>query len=375
MEQKDTEAKPIDTGKSVGWISADAFRVYTVDRPQGVRSRDLDGWVRLLLEEQSPLPVDSLYWGYYELTRSSKVVIYCGWRRRIEQTGGDTLNHNTLALPAFFVPRSGGTILKDEVRRIDSTGHAYSLSYAEGEILPSTITRCPDEAETKATHAVAVRLDGRKLQFEITNLGDGSSEACTIQDWKLLRHADPRKNREVAALEEQERASRIFLRILSGVAAVLAVLALLQLLAFGWQGYLGRLSAQVATEKPKTEALQARFQLMERLQLMGADAWSPFDILSAVNGLRPAGIHFLSSQLMANERVEVRGEAATVETVNRFVNSLRDSPSIRSVELSNLQSRGRVTFTLTIEFRWPLPQSVDSASLTATTSTSVEDSL
>lgn len=352
-----------DIKQPVLLISAGSFRLYAVERPVGVRSRDLDGWVRLLLEEKSPLPIDSLHWGYYELPRSDKVVVYCGWQRRIDEQAGIGLRGAMLALPDFFAPRAQSAASAAEVRRIQSGPHTVELGYDAGEVLPVAVQRYTAGECPPATHTVAISLNGQKLRVEWAATGSSTAESCSIRDWKLLRRADPRKNREMAAIEDTERSNRRFLRLLSVAAALFILLGVLQLGAVFWHGYLNRLAARVAAEQSHTETLQARFQLMERLQQMGTAAWSPFDMLSAVNGLRPVGIHFLSSQLVAKEFVEVRGEAATVETVNRFVSSLRGSPAIQSVELRNLQSRGQVTFTLAIRFRWPLPAAVESADI------------
>lgn len=363
--QPDTVTDETDVDLSVRLIRADCFRVFTVERPAGVRSRDMDGWIRLLLEEKSPLPIEGLHWGYYELPRSAIIVVYCGWQRRIDNMAGSGLRKAVLALPDFFAPRPAAAISTAEVRRIQSWADTLELSYDEGGMLPSAVSRCESSSPAAATHSVALSLDGRTLRVEWAPTGSGASEVCSIRDWKVLRRADPRKNREMVAIEDAERSNRKFMQILAAAAVILVLLGGIQAGAIIWQGYLGRLAARVEAAQPHTESLQARFQLMERLQEMGAAAWSPFDMLSAVNGLRPVGIHFLSSQLVARDFVELRGEAATVETVNRFVNSLRESPAIQSVELRNLQSRGQVTFTMAIRFRWPLPPAGERADAVA----------
>lgn len=347
---------PPETEPSVQLIGADCLRLFSIPRPAGIRSRDLDGWVRLFLEEKSPLPLDSLHWAYYELPHSDKLVIYCGWQQRIEQQTGPELRRARLALPEFFIPRPQTGSSAAETRRVRIGERILELTFEEGDQLPAAYSciGTPDNADD-AGYTVKISLERRALRVEWLSTGNTASETCILRNWKQLRRADPRKNPEMIAIEQADQSNQRFLQWLAAAAAAIVLLAAIQAGSILWQVYLNRLAASVTAEQPHTDQLQARFRLMERLQQMGTTAWSPFDLLSVVNSIRPPGIHFLSSQLVAKDYVEIRGIANTVETVNRFENLLLQSPAIESVERISLQSRGEVTFTIAVHFHWPLP--------------------
>ena len=337
----------VSSSEGLWLIPGKLFRVRVLECPPGVREADLDSWVRFAVEEDSPLALESILWGYWKL--GSTVLVYVAWKNRVEAEIGRTVGADAVrVVPAFLLPRPESSEGAQPLDCVIQTGsECYRVRYAAGETLPAEVASAPADA---ASHVLEKVEGGERLTFYYRN-ADGRTAEATLRGERMLLRADVRKGADMSTRHAEDKQLRTVQTILLTMAGALVLLLLLQGLVLLLDTMSGQRRVELESRSGEIDAIRARHQLTERLERVQSRPWSPFDQLALLEHYRQNGIYFTAVTAVAAGNTEVRGQAASVEQVNQYLSALETAPQVRFVELTEIvSSSGGVVFRLTLRF-------------------------
>jgi hypothetical protein len=339
--------------------------------PAAVDANEIADFVELTLEEKSPFPLRDLCFGYlYEATERN-LLIYAAIRRRVEQLYPDALAKARFVLPAFCLLHGFSSHAKRLIAL--QTDEAQTLASINDFGLPLPL----DDAE-HLTDENTLRLNLEELEWgkdeSLTvslRLLDSASEdsPATLSTTRLssptLWAADMR-SADFKQLERSRRnREKQLLRAITIGTWVALFLLISQVGLWGFNRHVDRLISERERLQPAVLTVQDRHSLLTTLEQVAAAELRPLDVLEAMNRLRPDAIHFTEMRAEPQNRITVEGIAGSVNALNRYAESLRESGKFRVSDPRTLVRAGRTTFTLTVDYTGPLPVLSGTASIPA----------
>lgn len=327
----------------------------------------VEAQVALALEGMAPFPPEQLYFGHVPSVDGQSALIFAAFRRRFEGEEIEAWENAALVTPEFiplFASRPAGegvTLHVGETRVI-------ALAWRGEESLPAAVVvRASDgqnsgavagEARTRGELSAAaetVRVEGA---LSLRAAGEDGFEGWAGETrlgvlpavWSAC--ADIRDPDFLAARRRGEVRDLWMWRGLLGAVALLVFAATLDAGA-GVLGWLTRArEAQVATQKPVVEQIDAAQMLANRIAELSAKRLMPFEMMALINPTRPDSIIFQTLTTRGLLGLEINAQAASAGDVGAYANSLKALPALADVKTREVRSRDGVTsFVLALEFK------------------------
>lgn len=323
--------------------------------------------IELALEALSPFPPAQLYFGWVVAPDRRHAVIYASYRRNFPAEETSTWTGAEAVLPDFIAwlsteSHQPGTVL----HRNDS---CLTLVRHDGEsALPAAI---------HAVTALDGNLDSARDRLPMPESGLRSAEGPTsIQPapggaWSVsvagcsvtltadfLRAADVRDKAILAAHRRTRRRDLWLWRAFAGLAAGLALCAATDLSLAAGRAALSAQRGSLNAQSSAVEEIRAAQTLAVKLEELAEQRLRPFEMLAAVNAVRPASIEFSRVTTEGLRHLSVRAQTANAADLPAFENALRKLPGIEKAELEDRRARdGFTTFQLEVTFRigWEKP--------------------
>lgn len=372
------------------WFVTRAFSV-----PEELKGKEIDEFAELSVEEISPFNLEQLNWGYYFSEESNRLFVYTAFDQKLRkdladselfdyafpdfsQTFGLTFDAPTLIfllhestvcgilLPANDpVPQAVvGITLEVEFSRED-------LEKAQEQILQRIRAQVSRVEESSLSEPVSnfdqvevndtiyhrnweVEESKGKPTAELIPYGGGRGDTWRIEIPVSTRlwAMDIRKADEKELLEKRHGWTLWFWR-----ASILVILLFL-LLGFAEIGIVAlnkwyQKELAIAEEaQPRAEEVEQKSDILAKINQITTNQLLPFEMLNAINGVRPASIYFTRIDAEGGNAFEVQVIAMDTSAIDPFEKALQDTDMFSSVEISNLQDRqGTGSFRLRVEFK------------------------
>lgn len=329
------------------------------------------GQVELALENLSPFPVDQLYHGHVIAPAGDEALVYATHRKQFSAEESAGWKSAEVVLPAF-VALLGDKPAAPAIRVWHDAGAMTAAAWdGRGSLPAAVVARAAGEgistealvAEVRertglATAAVeefsgpasgASSADGRGLALAIASSGRARTAALSAGN---TASGDVREKGFLAERQRTGRRDLLLWRTFSVVLAGLAALVVLELGLVGARFALRRLQAGIALRAPGVEKISTAQTLSHRIEELSRRRLMPFEMIAALNRVRPASVLFLRVSTNGQYGLEVGGQAVNATDVGAYEAALRALPELATVEARDVQTRdGQATFTLNVTFK------------------------
>jgi len=348
-----------------------------------MRHKDIEPFVRGLVEENSPIPIEQTSWGYFFDNRSKpdgRLFYYAGSRELVFGKGSkDPSDLGPYAvLPGVAVLRGLG-FGKPTWIFLREKECLTAARFEDGSPIPvSVVSRfLPDETSEEDLFKLRESLR-QKILDEDSDFVPGVIRISSIdpngkglgfrleqkeapeakwRSWKRTEFSRPRhlhaadvREREILGEQELKQSSQR--KILAVAAAILLsamLLGLLEVLQFSRGKRAEALQALASEQQPQVERLQEIEQMTISLREVFESRFEPYRWLMVLNENRPPEIHFTSFGLDKEGSIRVNGEGPGVTLFNDYLSTLANDPRLSSVRSTGINTdEGGVTFTLAI---------------------------
>ena len=372
------------------WFVTRAFAV-----PAELKAKEVDEFAELSVEEISPFNLEQLNWGYYYSEESSRAFVYTAYDQKLRkdlsdselfdyafpdfaQTFGLKFDSPTLifliheaTLSGILLPANDpvpqtvvGITLDVEFSKEDlDLAKDQIVQRVKGQVSRIGEATLAEPVNDFDTISVSDQIYHRNWDYEeakgkpmveLVPYGEEGGEAWRvgIPTSTRLWAMDIRKAEEKESLEKKHGWTIWYWR-----ASVLVVLLFL-LLAIGEIGILAlnkwyQKELLVAQEaQPRAEEVQQKADILAKINQITTNQLLPFEMLNAINGVRPKSIYFTRIDAEGGNLFEVQAVALNVTEIEPFERTLKDTGLYSMVEISNLRdTQGRGTFRLRVEFK------------------------
>ena len=388
MSQLSTKTKGLITriqekipDQQVGLVPADAFFMRMIELPKGLSSEEAAAFIQLDMEGNSPFPMDQLAWGYLQDKDSPNALAYATPKARLKRLDFTSIESYHQLFPGFV------TLYRDPVetptiRFLSQSGVVSALYLRPGQSVPVRILSMRIKGDLQTDD---IQLETRKhllatLKLEDYSCEDGlwlGQETEIASDGAVrFRHRHITDDRSLglkdhiiklptkslwaidlrdslfAAKESQIRQKSHFiwksLQVAAGAAIVLLVL---QIGNFGLKGFTRLIDAKIAKIEPYAIRVENKMTLADKLTQSTEEDIKPFNLLEAINPLRPDSIFFEKIRCRSYNELEVEGQSTQgVTPVNAFADSINQLAYVDSVENNSQTIRNQTSFSFVIRF-------------------------
>lgn len=317
--------------------------------------------IELALEALSPFPPAQLYFGWVVAPDRRHAVLYATYRRNFSAEETAAWPGAEAVLPDFIAWLSAGTPQPGAVLHRDA--HRLTLVRHDGESgLPASLhaVTAPDgnldsaRARLPLPPAGLRSVDGApSLQPAPGGAWSVSTAGCSVTlTGDFLRAADVRDKTVLAAHRRTRRRDLWLARAFAGLAAGLALCAAADLALAAGRAALAAQKGALNAQSSAVEEVRSAQSLAVKLEELAEQRLRPFEMLAAVNAVRPASIEFSRVATEGLRRLSIRAQTANAADLPAFEGALRQLPGIEKAELEDRRARdGFTTFQLEITFR------------------------
>jgi len=356
-------------------VRGDAFVVRRLELPVGTTEPEVAGFVGLQLEELSPFPLEQIYHGHVCSSDRRAVVIYAAYRRRFPVDETERWPAAQYVLPDF----AGALRQKfaaTTVVLVRSEQTLSALLFVADRELPERVASRPlapdapaDEVErvrrqvhalveAGSARAIAWRARGgpelraKGLQFFFEPDGSGAGQEVFIpgnECWTM----DVRDSAFIAEQRRRLAQDLLLWRVVLGSAAVIALLLCGELLLGASKGYVSWLERRNREQATQVDSIKDRDVATMRLEDFAVSGVQPFEMLEAVNRLKPGDSHLTRSTAKGSSILEFEGWSPNVASIDLFESNLKSSPTVETVERRRVNTNtGGSTFSIAVTFKF-----------------------
>lgn len=365
----------------VGLVPADAFYMRTVELPQGLTGDEAEAFIQLDMEGNSPFPMDQLAWGYLHSKDSARAVAYATPKARLKRLDISSIKDYYQLFPGF-ITLYGEQVEQPTIRFLSQCSVLSAIYLRPGESVPVRISSRRISGEL---HTDDVQLEARELllptlqleDFECEDglwLGQGSEILSDGSVRFLHRHVSANRSlglkahtiklsgkslwavdlRDSAFADKEsrvrQRSTLIWKSILAAMGAALLLLVL-QAGNFALKGFSTLIDSKIAKIEPYAIRVENKMTLADKLTQSTEEDIKPFNLLEAINPLRPDSIFFEKVRCRSHDELEVEGNSTQgVTPVNAFADSIKQLPYVASVENNSQTIRNQTSFEFVIRF-------------------------
>jgi hypothetical protein len=331
--------------------------------------------VSLALEGLAPFPAGQLYWGCWVAPDRSAALVYAAHRRRLTAAETENWDQADLAVPDLL-PLLGAKPAGASILIQSGEMHLAGAAWAAGDVnrpvavharsyeaTPTEAQRQEFAAELSARAGLAsapvkflegtprARRDGDSLFFELVDTA-GTVLATTTVAQSDQDALDARDRAFLEGRRRERRQGELVWRIFRTGLQVALVAVLFELGAVGFR-LLDRFEQnRVAAQAPMVAKLETAHGLASRIDELTHKRLRFFEMVSAINSVRPKSIQFKQTATSGRTGLEISAQTSSADDVVAYETALRGLPALDRVEVSGLRtSNGVATFVLSIVFK------------------------
>ena len=377
----------------------DTFYSHRFEIPEDVAPADRRGAIALLLEGESPFPMEHLHWGFLFDAKANRAFVYAAPHARLAKLGMNNLEGFFHAFPGF-VTILGDTFTRRTVRFVAENGSVAAVYFEPGESIPARVSarRVNDEfmsneavLATRAKLAKAVpggeewaveegvfvgegifvegerRIVCRHRRLLPTDNADADTtpgepgedtpaatgeirERPLALDHNAVWDADIRPPEWGAKTRKDRRTSRYIFKATVAAVYFLGFLLLLQGFHFGLGLYNANRAERIAADQPRVQRINDTWALASRLTQSTEQDLAPFRMLELINGVRPESVYFTRVRATVYNELRIEGLANAVAPVNAYADRLNRLDYIGSAETVVETREDRTRFDLVVRF-------------------------
>lgn len=352
-------------------VTAARFVCQSMDIPEEMKSQDLVGFISGMIEEESPLPVEHIAWGFLTARKgrkAAKALTYASARNLVLGDGESEKNGSILpsfaalyglsfgngtwlffldheSLSAIYFPANELTPARIVSRYHHSNPNDWAALATLREQLRQEMKI--DREDTVVEGIVRAGLIGaptrKKVQF---SLEERTSATGSWRPWRktelasesLLLGADLRDPGFLSAQLTSRREGRSFVIAGSIITAVIVIMGILEITLGSRARQAEESLDQVAAQETAVEQLKEMEAMTKALETTLQMQLLPFDWMLATNEFRPEAISLTSAYLGEGGQMNLNGEGDNIKTINAYVTALKNSNRFSEVDLAEVKT-------------------------------------
>ena len=346
-------------------LPAEYFFIEKVEVPTALAPAELADFAELSMEAVSPFPLDQLRWGFLTDPDGQYLLIYAALKERLKLAGHAELETYTWVLPDFTTLQ-GARFTRDTEVVLEGEHYTTNFLLPSGEASPENIRSLPEGSDTprstgQSIHLklLAVELSEESIPtFKFETIGESPADGLWSPlepDEASLWNADIRPSSFKTVERSARRTTSLVTRIMGYAAIFAIVLVVFEGLLLAGEFWLGTRTAKIDEQATPVRRIEDKQSLLNKLDQVAQNELRPIAMLTAANEVRTAlgktGIEYDETIIESNNRLTIEGKANTINELNFYTKSLRQSGKFQLVGDPKYITRdSKTTFTVTLDY-------------------------
>jgi hypothetical protein len=336
---------------AVRFVPAPYLFIHAEALPDGMQPSEMEGFAGVTMEGLSPIPLEQLAWGYLANEKSRHLVIFGAFLERLNAENLSPEESFYHVLPSFFAaaPANGAA----QWVFIWEAGHVSAAHYNAGEVIPTRIEierlsedtvagafaarenllkRLGAHARGEAAPGLLAQPEGTRgprdrmvYTFNRYDSADaqpvrvpGNAPGGLAERWS----ADMRGSIFRSA-EQRRRSAAATAGLVLKLAAVCGVLLILVQggVIYG-QIVVKNKQTQISNQTNDVNLVTQRLSLLKQIDQFTGHELHPFEMIGAINLLRPKEIYYTKMRVYENNKLSVDCISISPNAIEDFVQSL-----------------------------------------------------
>ena len=352
-------------------LPAEYFFIEKVEVPTALAPAELADFAELSMEAASPFPLDQLRWGFLIAPDDQHLLIYAALKERLKLAGHTELETYTWVLPDFTTLQ-GARFTRDTEVVLEGEHYTTSFLLPSGEASPENIRSLPagsdaphDKGQSIHLKLLTVELSEQSIPtFKFETIGESPADGAWSPlepDEASLWNADIRPSSFKDAERSARRTTSLVTRVMGYAAIFAIVLVVLEGLLFAGGFWLNTRTARIDEQATPVRRIEDKQSLLNKLDQVAQNELRPIAMLTAANEVRTAlgetGIEYDETIIDSSNRLTIEGKANTINELNLYTESLRQSGKFQLAEYPKYITRdSKTTFTVTLDYTHSEPE-------------------
>ena len=352
-------------------LPAEYFFIEKVEVPTALAPAELADFAELSMEAVSPFPLDQLRWGFLIAPDSQHLLIYAALKERLKLAGHTELETYTWVLPDFTTLQ-GARFTRDTEVVLEGEHYTTSFLLPSGEASPENIRSLPAGSDTPHSKGQSIHLKLLTVElseqsiptFKFETIGESPADGLWSPlepDEASLWNADIRPSSFKTVERSARRTTSLVTRIMGYAAIFAIVLIVFEGLLFLGDFWLGTRTAKIDEQATPVRRIEDKQSLLNKLDQVAQNELRPIAMLTAANEVRTAlgttGIEYDETIIDSSNRLTIEGKANTINELNLYTKSLRQSGKFQLAEDPKYITRdSKTTFTVTLDYTYREPE-------------------
>ena len=352
-------------------LPAEYFFIEKVEVPTALAPAELADFAELSMEAVSPFPLDQLRWGFLIAPDSQHLLIYAALKERLKLAGHTELESYTWVLPDFTTLQ-GARFTRDTEVVLEGEHYTTSFLLPSGEASPENIRSLPAGSDTPHSKGQSIHLKLLTVElseqsiptFKFETIGESPADGLWSPlepDEASLWNADIRPSSFKTVERSARRTTSLVTRIMGYAAIFAIVLIVFEGLLFLGDFWLGTRTAKIDEQATPVRRIEDKQSLLNKLDQVAQNELRPIAMLTAANEVRTAlgttGIEYDETIIDSSNRLTIEGKANTINELNLYTKSLRQSGKFQLAEDPKYITRdSKTTFTVTLDYTYREPE-------------------
>lgn len=352
-------------------LPAEYFFIEKVEVPTALAPAELTDFAELSMEAVSPFPLDQLRWGFLIAPDGQHLLIYAALKERLKLAGHGELETYTWVLPDFTTLQ-GARFTRDTEVVLEGEHYTTSFLLPSGEASPENIRSLPAGSDTPDSKSQSIHLKLLTVElseqsiptFKFETIGESPADGLWSPlepDEASLWNADIRPSIFKTVERSARRTTSLVTRIMGYAAIFAIVLIVFEGLLFLGDFWLGTRTAKIDEQATSVRRIEDKQSLLNKLDQVAQNELRPIAMLTAANEVRTAlgttGIEYDETIIDSSNRLTIEGKANTINELNLYTKSLRQSGKFQLAEDPKYITReGKTTFTVTLDYTYREPE-------------------
>ena len=352
-------------------LPAEYFFIEKVEVPTALAPAELADFAELSMEAVSPFPLDQLRWGFLIAPDGQYLLIYAALKERLKLAGHAELETYTWVLPDFTTLQ-GARFTRDTEVVLEGEHYTTSFLLLSGEASPENIRSLPAGSDTPISKGQSVHLKLLTVElseqsiptFKFETIGESPADGLWSPlepDEASLWNADIRPSSFKTVERSARRTTSLVTRIMGYAAIFAIVLVVFESLLFLGDFWLGTRTAKIDEQATPVRRIEDKQSLLNKLDQVAQNELRPIAMLTAANEVRTAlgttGIEYDETIIDSSNRLTIEGKANTINELNLYTKSLRQSGKFQLAEDPKYITRdSKTTFTVTLDYTYREPE-------------------
>ena len=374
---------------AVRFVPAPYLFIHAEALPDGMQPSEMEGFAGVTMEGLSPIPLEQLAWGFLTNEKSRHMLMFGAFIERLNAESLPPEESFYHVLPSFFAAApANGTA---QWVFIWEAGHVTAVHYNAGEIIPvrveierltedsavaafaakeNLLKRLGSNARNEAAPGLLAQPEGirgarDKMVYTFARYDSADSQPVRIPGnapagvadrWS----ADMRGSIFRGAEQRRRRASANAGLVLKAAAVCFVLLILVQGGVIYGQMVVKSKQTQITNQTPGVTRINEQLALLKQIDQFTGHELHPFEMIGAINLLRPKEIYYTKMRVYENNKLSVDCVSISPGAIEDFVQSLDNTGYItvdkgKIVITSNpLAVPPQSKFTLNLQFA-PVP--------------------